>query len=424
MLWLCALCTLLYLDRICLSQAIKPIKTELSLSDTEISYVLMAFTLSYGLFAVPTGRLGDLIGSRKVLTWIVVGWSLFTALTGLAGGLAALVSVRLLFGAMEAGAFPNTVRVISRWFPDSERGRMQGAVLAATQLGAVVSPVMAAYLIEEAGWRWMFAVFGCLGVAWAIGFWLWFRDDPAAHPSVNAEELELIRASRPPPALDPGPVPWRAILTSRGVLCLCLIMVLGSFYTYFFYGWFPTYLSDSRHVENVSAGWLASLVLGGSAIGVLLGGWLADGIARWFSDPIPARRYLGVICYLVSASCLFAGVRCDDSLALAALWGCSFCAMHITLPNLWSIIIPQAGKHVGTLFGLINGTGVIGAIASQGFVGRFADWQLSRGLHGRAQWDPLFDVYVIVLLLAGAAWWLYRFHPLEPNIEPVEPREE
>jgi MFS transporter, ACS family, glucarate transporter len=411
--WLCALAAILYLDRICMSQAVKPIRVELGLSNTEMSYVAMAFTLAYGVFAVPMGRLGDRAGSRTVLAGIVVGWSAFTALTGAAMGLSALLAVRFLFGATEAGAFPNAARVISRWFPIGERGRVQGVMLGGAQIGGIVAPAAAAYLIEAAGWRWAFAAFAMLGVVWAIGFWLWFRDDPAKHPGVNAAELALIRADAPAPPADPGPVPWLAVFTNRGILVLGLIIALGSFFTYFFYSWFPTYLSDARGLDNVNTGWLASIVMGGSAVGVLLGGWLADRIPRWSSDPIRARRWLGVGCYFIAAACLFAGVRCDEPLALTAFWTVSILAMHITLPNWWSVIIPQSGRHVGTLFGLTNGIGVLGAMSSQGFVGVFADWQKSRGFLGREQWDPLFDVYVGVLLLGAVAWWLYRFQPLE-----------
>jgi MFS transporter, ACS family, glucarate transporter len=91
--------------------------------------------------------------------------------------------------------------------------------------------------------------------------------------------------------------------------------------------------------------------------------------------------------------------------------------MHVTLPNWWSCAIPQAGKHTATIFGLMNGLGVLGAMASQGFVGVFADWQASRGLSGREQWDPIFDVYVFVLLANAVAWWLYRFTPLPDSAD-------
>jgi MFS family permease len=403
-----------------MAQALKPIQDELKLSETWMGSTLMAFTLAYGLFAVPIGRLGDRIGSRSVLVRCVLGWSAFTALTGAATGLVTLIAVRFLFGATEAGAFPNTARVISRWFPLSERGRVQGIMLFAAQLGGIIAPTGAAYLIEAMGWRWSFVVFAVIGVVWSAGFWFWFRDDPAEHPRVNAAELAIIRANAPPPPDDPGPIPWRAVCTNRGIIFLSIIMSLGSFYTYFFYSWFSKYLRAARGLNNIESGKLFSLVLAGSAVGVLFGGWFADRIPRRFSDPIRARRVLGVGGYLAAAAILFWAVRCDDPITVAALCSASFCAMHITLPNWWSVIIPQSGRHVGALFGLANGLGIVGAMSSQGFVGVFADWQESRGLTGREQWDPIFDVYMVVLLLGAAAWWLYRFRPLEE--EPKEPQ--
>jgi MFS family permease len=413
-LWLCGMAGVLYLDRICWGQANKPIRDELGLTNRQMSVIMMSFTLAYGLFEIPTGRLGDRFGSRAVLTRIVVWWSAFTALTGAATGFVTLVLVRFLFGAGEAGAFPNAARVIARWFPVGERGRVQGLMLTAAQVGATASPAVAGLLIEVAGWRSAFVVFGLVGVVWAAGFWWWFRDDPAEHPRVNPGELGVIRAGDALPAADPGPVPWRAVLLKRGVVVLSSLMILGAFFTYFFYSWFQTYLGDARGVPNIGTSWLASLVLGGAAVGVFLGGFVADRITHRAPDPVRARRRLGVGCFLTAAACLFAGVRCDDPVAVAGFFAASTCAMHVTLPNWWSVAIPQCGRHVGAIFGLMNGMGVLGAMASQGFVGVFVDWQKARGYTGRAQWDPLFDVYVLVLIGGAVAWSLYRARPLEP----------
>jgi MFS family permease len=234
---------------------------------------------------------------------------------------------------------------------------------------------------------------------------------------VSAAELAVIRAGTPPPVADPGPVPWRAVLANRGVATLSALMVCGAFFTYLFYSWFPTYLADARGVGNVEAGWLAALVLAGSAAGVFLGGFVSDAITRRATDPVRARRFLGVGCFLTAAGCVLAGARCDDPAAVAGLFATGMCAMHVTLPNWWSAAIPQCGRHVGAVFGLMNGMGVIGAMASQGFVGTFTDWQKDRGLTGRAQWDPIFDVYVVVLAAAAVAWCAYRFTPI-PEAPP------
>jgi sugar phosphate permease len=419
--WLCGLSSVLYLDRVCMSQAVKPIRTELGLSKSEMGYVLMAFTLAYGLFAVPAGRWGDRAGPRVVLAALVLLWSGFTALTGLAAGLLSLLLVRFLFGAAEAGAFPNAAKVVARWYPLAERGRVQGVMLAFAQLGAVAAPAATAYLIDVVGWRPVFYVYATVGAAWAVGFWLWFRDDPADHRGVNAAERAVIRAADTPTAADPGPVPWRAVLTNRGIITLCVIMILGAFYTYFFYGWLPTYLMEARGVSNQLAGWLGSLVIAGSGVGMLVGGWLADRVTRTAADAVRSRRRLAVACYLGAAACLYAGTRCDDPVSLAVLWSLSAGLMHVTLPNWWSVIIPQAGRHTATIFGLVNGMGCLGALASLGLVPEYADWRERSGVSGRAAWDPIFDVYVGVLLLNAVAWHLYRFRPLpEPPAGAAE----
>jgi ACS family glucarate transporter-like MFS transporter len=417
-LWLCGLSSILYLDRICMSQAVKPIREELDLSKTEMSLALMSFTLSYGLFAVPAGRLGDRIGPRFVLSVLVAVWSIFTGFTGLAGGLLTLILVRFLFGAAEAGAFPNAARIMTRWFPLSERGRVQGIMLSFAQVGAVAAPAATAWVIEYAGWRWAFFSYAAIGAAWAIGFWLWFRDDPANHSQVNPSELDEIKLNSPPPPPTPGPIPWHAILTNYGIWILALMMITGSFFTYFFYSWFPTYLTDARGMTNIEAGNLNSLAIGGSAVGMLLGGWIADRITRLSSDPIRHRRYACIAGFLIAAACMSIGTHCEEALTTAIMWSAAMAAMHIQLPNWWSVVIPQAGKHTATIFGLTNGVGVIGALSSQGFVAVFADYQHDvRGLSGREQWDPMFDVYTLVLIGGAVAWWLYRFTPIE---EPEE----
>ncbi len=73
-----------------------------------------------------------------MLTRIVIWWSVFTALTGAAGGFLMLLLVRFLFGAGEAGALPNSARVLREWFPESSRGRAQGIVTTAMMIGGAV----------------------------------------------------------------------------------------------------------------------------------------------------------------------------------------------------------------------------------------------------------------------------------------------
>jgi MFS family permease len=412
--FLCSLSFVLYLDRICMSQAVVPIQEELHLSNGEMSLVLMAFTLAYGLFEVPTGHWGDRIGARAVLTRIALWWSVFTALTGACPNLAALLVVRFLFGAGEAGAYPNTARVVARWFPASERGRAQGLIIFAALLGGTASPVMAGHLIAAVGWRWAFLVFGLTGVLWAGAFWAWFHDEPAGHPAVNNAELQ--RIGSPGPAAGGrhhAAIPWRAVFSNPSIWLLGAITTCGAFNAYLYYSWFPKYLQAGRGVGNIEAGWLAGLVLGCGAAGTLSGGLAADLVVRRGSDLGRARRWLGGGAFLLAAGFLLLAVRSESPRVSAVLTGLSYASAASAQSNWWSCAIETSGRHVGALFGLMNAMGVIGAMASQYFFGAFADWRAGQGVTGRAQWDPAFYVVAGVLLTASLCWFFYDTRPVD-----------
>jgi MFS family permease len=430
--FLCALTFVLYVDRVCIAQAVKPMQEQFGLSNTQVGLVLMAFTLAYGLFETPAGRWGDRVGSRRVLTRIALWWSAFTALTGcvwawrmsaadlgvcpqmvgfdsVALGFYALLAIRFLFGAGEAGALPNVARIVTRWYPAAERGRVQGLIQAGALIGGTAAPVAAAYLIRGLGWRGAFVVFGGLGAVWAAAFWRWFRDDPAEHPAVNPGELALIGGGRRGPTHEP--IPWRLVLVNRSIWTLALITICSAFNSYLYFSWFPKYLQDGRGVGPVEAGWLASLVLAGAAAGTLSGGAVDDVLRR--AGATHLRRRIASCAFVAAAGLVGLGVLCESPRAMAACASLSCLAALSTLPCWWSCAIEVSGRHVGALFGLMNGLGVFGAMGSQFFFGAFADWRAGQGYGGRAQWDPAFGVYVGVLLLAALCWAGYVSRPVE-----------
>ena len=139
---MCLLCVITYLDRVCISVAGPRMQEALHISAVAWGWVTGAFTLSYALFEIPSGILGDRIGPRRVLTRIVLWWSAFTSLTGVVSGYYPLLAMRFLFGAGEAGAYPNASIVVSRWFPVQERGRALGMTLMAAQLGGAFAPLL------------------------------------------------------------------------------------------------------------------------------------------------------------------------------------------------------------------------------------------------------------------------------------------
>src|SRR6516162_3907628 len=120
-----ALAVVTYIDRVSISFAAPAISQDLGLDSVQMGWVLFAFASAYALFEIPGGYLGDRSGPRSVLMRIVLWWSFFTAATGWAWSYASLVVTRFLFGAGEAGCFPNLTKAFTVWLPERERVRAQ-----------------------------------------------------------------------------------------------------------------------------------------------------------------------------------------------------------------------------------------------------------------------------------------------------------
>jgi MFS family permease len=274
-------------------------------------------------------------------------------------------------------------------------------------IGGAVAPVVAAYVIAWRGWRWAFFLFGLFGVVWAWGFHRWFRDNPTEHPAVNEAERQLItRGLVGPSRTEHPPVPWGPVLRSANVWLLGGVITCSAFFTYMNFFWYPTYLEKGRGVDPIWTGWLSGMVLAGGAVGGTLGGYLSDWLVRVTQDRRRSRRWIG-FCGLSSAAiALLASVRCNNAVSATCFLSLASLSANAVLASWWGAVTEISGAHLGSLFGLMNSMGVPGAVASQLFFGRFADWMRERGFQGREQWDPGFYLYAAVLSI-GAVGWLF-----------------
>jgi sugar phosphate permease len=239
-------------------------------------------------------------------------------------------------------------------------------------------------------------------------FLWWFRDEPARHPAVNAAELGVITGETVDVTLPARyePIPWGRVLTNRNIWLLGTSTTCGAFTTYLFFSWYPTYLQEGRGLGNIGSGWLTSLVLGAGAVGILCGGVLADLATRFRWDRVRCRRIQGVTAFVLAATSMLASSLAEDPY-LSAGYAAGACLFLLAQQAIWwSSATEVSGRHVGALFGLMNGMGVFGAMASQLFFGAFTEWRRDLGYTGREVAEPAFYVYVAVLLV-GACCWLF-----------------
>lgn len=395
-----------YVDRVAISQAAPFISADLKLTPSQMGWVFSAFTLAYALFEIPGGYLGDRIGPRKVLLRIVVWWSFFTAFTGMIWSWGSLIATRFLFGAGEAGCFPNLTKAFNRWLPPAERSRAQGIMWMSARWGGAVTPILVFYCLQFMTWRTAFLLFGVLGVVWAIAFFRWYRDDPRQHKDVNAAEAALLPVEAAN-ASGHVNVPWSKMLRSRTVWCLGGQYAALSYVWYFFVTWFPTYLLKDRGFDVKQSAWLACtpLLLGG--FGALTAGWITPWLSRQLGSTKRARRGLGVFGLLAGAALLVLSTTIKNPyLAVAVIALVSFCN-DLTLPGAWTACMDVGGRYVGTLGGAMNMMGNIGGFCSPLVIGYVVE--------KTNNWTLTFYLAAAVYGV-GAVFWLL--------MDPVTPLEE
>jgi sugar phosphate permease len=138
---------LLYLDRFCISFAETFIKQDLGLSDVQMGWVLSAFFWTYALAQVPSGWLSDRFGGRLMLAIYILLWSAFTGLTGLAFGFLAIILLRFGFGFAQAGAYPTSAALVSRWVPFTNRAAASSIIAVGGRVGGAAAPWLTGLLI-------------------------------------------------------------------------------------------------------------------------------------------------------------------------------------------------------------------------------------------------------------------------------------
>ena len=357
------LAVLSYIDRVCISQAAPIITKEFGLTRAQMGEVFSAFALAYALFEIPGGWMGDKMGPRKVLMRIVIWWSVFTAATGFMWNLASLKVARFLFGAGEAGCFPNLTKSFTTWLPVGERVRAQGIMWMSARWGGAFTPILVVAIFKIVDWRTAFVIFGLMGTVWAAAFYYWYRDNPKDHPSVNAAELAIIGDAAGSGG-GHGNVPWMKLITSRSVLLLWVQYFLLSYSWYFYITWLPTYLQEKKHLSPEYSAVLSILPLFLGGIGCMVSGLIAPWITNFTGDMGQTRRVLSCVGFGGAAILVFSFMQIEDPLLAMICIGMSSFFNDIVMPPAWGACMDIGGKYAGTLSGSMNMVGnLAGAVA-------------------------------------------------------------
>jgi len=152
--------------------ALPSIGKELSLDAVMLGWIATALGLSSASLLVPFGRIADIYGRKKILTYGTVIITLSSFLSGMANSAAMLISCRVFQGIGGAMVVGTAAALLITVFPANERGKVLGINAAAVYMGMSLGPILGGVLTQHLGWRSIFflsALLGCVVIGVALG---------------------------------------------------------------------------------------------------------------------------------------------------------------------------------------------------------------------------------------------------------------
>jgi MFS transporter, ACS family, glucarate transporter len=372
-----------YVDRAAISSAKDAMAAELSLSNQSMGAVFSAFALGYALAQIPAGWLVDRVGPRLMLGGVVSLWSLLTALTGAVSSIGVMLGVRFLFGVAEAGAFPASARVFYNWLPSSRRGRANGIIFSGSRLGAALAFPLMAWLLANWNWRACFYLLAIPGLAWALGWSLWFRNEPPTAPH------------RDDPSGWTG-FSFLQVFRSRVMLLAMAQYFATNFVTFLCLSWMLPYLKDRYRLPAPEAAFYAMIPLLVGATSQWVTGFVVDRLYQsryrdW------SRRLPAMIGFSLAAAGVAAIPLAPDAAVATACFAAAAFGAEITISPSWAFCMDIGGRRSGAVTGAMNMAGNLGSFVTANV------FPFLQTLTGSA--TAYFEL-VAVMSVAGAVCWL------------------
>ena len=386
-----------YIDRQTLSVLSPYLKVQFGWTNSDYANIVIAFRVAYAIGQTAFGRVMDRLGTRRGLSLTVLWYSLTSIATSLAGGFRSFTGLRFALGAGESANWPAAAKVVSEWFPKSERGLATAIFDSGSSIGGAIAPFLALPIYFRWGWRPAFVIPGALGLLWLVA-WRWLYYPPESHPRISPTELEKIVADK----LDAGSQGQSAKLLRWGDL-LKLPQTWGTIVArtftdpvfFFITDWFPIYLV-AKGIELKSgliAVWIPFLA---ADLGNFFGGGTSGYLIKRGWQLGAARKALVVFGGL-GTTLLIPTILTTNIYAITVLF--AFATFSYSCFSTMANVLPSDLFHsesVASVSGL-GGTGAgMGTIIAFKLIGHFSDVRVAETTHA-------FDPIVIVAGLVPVA---------------------
>ena len=396
-----------YIDRVNISVAIIPMQEQFGWSESQVGIILGSFYFGYMITMTVGGYLADKYGGKKVLGYALLIWSLFTIITPLFAyqGLWWLILVRILMGLGEGVTFPSWHSIYARWIPFKERTRAVGFTNSGIAAGTLFGFAVAALIIANYSWEWVFYSFGLIGVFW---YFFWNKivtSYPEENKYISKDELIIIKSEAPSKETAPK-IPLLRLIRNTPFMAIAIATFCNNWSLYTFLSYLPKYINapvaqGGMGIDLGSNIFIYSILIPSlvSMISLILGGYLADNLIKNGHGILKVRKSVNSIGFFGSAIFLYL-ISLEDSLINVIILLCLINICSGICAGGFGVNHADLGpKYTGSLVGISGSIGMIAAILSPivaGYVLEITD-----------TWDSIFYICVGILTFGGTFYLIF-----------------
>ncbi|XP_053459008.1 probable small intestine urate exporter isoform X1 [Nycticebus coucang] len=246
----------------------------------EIQGIILS-SLNYGswLAPIPSGYVAGIFGAKYVVGAGLFISSVLTLFIPLAAdaGVTLLVVLRVVQGIAQVMVLTGQYSIWVKWAPPLERSQLTSIAASGSMLGSFITLLVGGLLCQTIGWPYVFYIFGGIGCACCLLWFLFIYDDPMDHPFISTGEKTYIMCSLAQQDCLPGwSLPIKAMIKSLPLWAILVSYFCEYWLFYTLMAYTPTYISSVLEVNLTDSGILSALPFAVSCICIILGGLLAD----------------------------------------------------------------------------------------------------------------------------------------------------
>lgn len=396
--------TINYVDRQVIGLLKPTLTDEFGWSEKDYANIVFAFQAAYAIGLVSVGRLIDRIGVKWGYALAVAFWSLAGMAHAAASSVAGFMAARFALGIGEAGNFPAAVRTTADWFPRKERAFATGIFNSGSNVGAIITPLMVAYIVSTIGlgWQAAFLLTGVLGFVW-LGFWFWLYRPLEQHPKINAAERAYIRSD---PVEADTPIKWAELMRHRQTWAFAIGKFMTDPIWWFFLFWLPDFFGKTYGLDLKTFGPPLIAIYLLADVGSIGGGWLSSRLISRGWSVNAGRKTAMLLCALCVLPVSLA-IYAENLFIAVGIIGLAAAAHQGWSANLFTLasdVMPR--RAVGSVVGFGGMTGAVGGMLMAQYVGAM--------LEGAGSYTPIFLAIGSIYLIALAI-----IHLILPRLEPA-----